>query len=88
MQYLGIDATCTLISIDGMIGTIALFEALDDPRWEEAIHRELAALVKNGTWTLVPLPSGKKALLAKWVLKIKSDNSGYKGRLVFKGYQQ
>ncbi|XP_059315764.1 uncharacterized protein LOC132066475 [Lycium ferocissimum] len=44
------------------------------------------------TWTLVPLPKGKKAIGCKWVFKIKHKADGsierYKARLVLKGYTQ
>ncbi|MCO5600296.1 hypothetical protein L7F22_054406 [Adiantum nelumboides] len=53
---------------------------------------EMDALVKNDTWNLVHLPSGKKAIGSKWVYKVKckSDVSveRYKARLVAKGYAQ
>ena len=31
-------------------------EALMDPKWTKAIEEEMGALLKNQTWTLVPLP--------------------------------
>ncbi|CAI7735898.1 unnamed protein product [Closterium sp. NIES-53] len=47
---------------------------------------------ENGTWELVELPEGRKAITSKWLFKIKSDADGkierYKSRLVAKGYQQ
>ncbi|CAI7913760.1 unnamed protein product, partial [Closterium sp. NIES-54] len=46
----------------------------------------------NGTWDLVVLPEGKKAVQCKWVLRIKTDDKGqvtiYKSRLVAKGFMQ
>ncbi|KAI5406644.1 hypothetical protein KIW84_053107 [Lathyrus oleraceus] len=35
-------------------------EAIEDPRWVQAMNEEIEALNKNATWTLVPLPKGKK----------------------------
>ncbi|KAI5404869.1 hypothetical protein KIW84_051872 [Lathyrus oleraceus] len=35
-------------------------EAIEDPRWVQAMNEEMEALNKNATWTLVPLPKGKK----------------------------
>ena len=56
------------------------------------MDHEYNALVKNGTWTLCPLPEGKKAIGTKWVYKTKTDESGqiarYKARLVAKGFSQ
>jgi hypothetical protein len=56
------------------------------------VKEELEALQKNGTWTLVPLPRGKKTVGCKWVFSIKHKADGsidrYKARLVAKGYTQ
>lgn len=46
----------------------------------------------NGTWELVELPKGRKAIGSRWVFLIKQKSDGsidlYKGRLVAKGYSQ
>nr|GEV95359.1 ribonuclease H-like domain-containing protein [Tanacetum cinerariifolium] len=34
------------------------FLALQNPHWNNAMHDEYNALVKNGTWILVPRPAG------------------------------
>ncbi|CAL8115735.1 unnamed protein product [Prunus armeniaca] len=63
-----------------------------DPKWREAMKVELQALAHNQTWTLTPLPPGKRAIGSKWVYKIKHKSDGtierYKARLVAKGYTQ
>ena len=51
----------------------------------------MESLSKNGTWDLVRLPKGKKAIMCKWVFKKKEgtprvENARYKARLVAKGY--
>ena len=51
----------------------------------------MESLNKNGTWDLVRLPKGKKAIRCKWVFKKKEgtlgvENARYKARLVAKGY--
>lgn len=60
--------------------------------WKTAMHEEYNSLIKNKTWSLTDLPSGKKALPCKWVFKTKTNQSGnivrYKARLVIKGYAQ
>ncbi|BBH08824.1 LA RNA-binding protein [Prunus dulcis] len=38
-------------------------DALDNPRWKEAMDEELRALRKNSTWELVELPRGRKLLV-------------------------
>nr|KYP39692.1 Retrovirus-related Pol polyprotein from transposon TNT 1-94 [Cajanus cajan] len=67
-------------------------EALEDPRWKQAMNIEMEALQKNETWKLTSLPSGKKTIGCKWVytVKLKADGSidKYKARLVAKGYTQ
>lgn len=62
------------------------------PEWQKAIASEFSALEANNTWSLVPLPPGKKAISCKWVFKIKRHADGsierYKARLVVKGFTQ
>lgn len=64
--------------------------AKDD--WHAAMTSEHASLQKCKVWSLVPLPSGKKAIGCRWVYKLKRDAVGniikYKARLVAKGYTQ
>ena len=52
---------------------------------------EMRPLEKNDTWVLTELPAGKRALLNKWVFRIKTGPDGkrrFKARLVVKGYSQ
>lgn len=70
-------------------------EAIRTPeelQWREAALEEINALMANGTWTLMKLPPGKKAIGSKWVFKVKRKADGsierYKARLVAKGYNQ
>jgi hypothetical protein len=64
----------------------------ESKEWKQAADRELAALIKNETWTLVQRPKDKHALKTKWVLRRKYNEDGsierYKARLVVKGYEQ
>ena len=50
----------------------------------------MQALDDNGTWDLVPLPTGKKAIGCPWVFVVKFNPDGFvtrlKVRLVAKGY--
>lgn len=67
-------------------------EAVQDAKWRLAMQQELQALEGNGTWSLQPLPDGKKSLGCKWVYKIKHNSDGtierYKARLVILGNHQ
>ncbi|CAI7891813.1 unnamed protein product [Closterium sp. NIES-54] len=67
-------------------------ESSDAEEWKKAMESELKSIEENGTWELVELPEGRKAITSKWLFKIKSDADGkierYKFRLVAKGYQQ
>jgi hypothetical protein len=53
---------------------------------------EFNALIKTGTWTLVPKISSMNVVGAKWVFRIKRKADGcierYKARLVAKGFHQ
>ena len=77
-----------LSSSDSIPSTVQ--EALNVPRWAKAIHEEMRALQKNGTWKLVDLPPGKKPMGCKWVFTIIHNADGtverYKARVVAKGF--
>ena len=66
--------------------------ALQDLNWKQAMEDEYLALMRNGTWSLVDLPLGRKAIGCKWVYKVKENPDGtvnkYKARLVAKGFHQ
>jgi hypothetical protein len=59
---------------------------------KRAMEEEMASLDKNEAWDLVELPTGRKPIGSKWVLKKKLNAEGkvekYKARLVAKGYSQ
>lgn len=72
-----------------------LDEALSSPhadQWKKAMQEEYESLIKNETWSLADMPSGKRVLPCKWVFKTKTNEKGeiirYKARLVIKGYAQ
>ena len=69
--------------------TILFDEAYSSKNWMAAMQSEFDAIVKNGTWSLCDLPSGKKAIVTNGV-KLKPDGSidRYKAWLVAKGYAQ
>nr|GEV26021.1 ribonuclease H-like domain-containing protein [Tanacetum cinerariifolium] len=65
---------------------------LKDPNWCNAMYDEYNALVKNGTWLLVPRPAGVNMVRSMWLFKHKfhADKtlSRYKARLVANGSSQ
>ncbi|KAJ1700890.1 hypothetical protein LUZ63_000669 [Rhynchospora breviuscula] len=62
------------------------------PHWQEAMNKEVQALIHNQTWVLVPPPVDQHVVGCKWVFKTKRLADGsverYKARLVAKGYTQ
>ncbi|GJY57724.1 ribonuclease H-like domain-containing protein [Tanacetum coccineum] len=66
--------------------------ALKDPNWRNAMYDEYNALVKNGTWLLVPRPAGVNMVRSMWLFKHKFHADGtlsrYKARLVANGSSQ
>ncbi|CAI7823440.1 unnamed protein product [Closterium sp. NIES-53] len=64
----------------------------DKEKWLVSRDAKYQSLLDNGTWDLVVLPEGKKAVQCKWVLRIKIDDKRqvtiYKSRLVAKGFMQ
>jgi hypothetical protein len=64
----------------------------DADKWYEACMAEMQAHFENGTWQLVQLPAGRKAIGSKWVFKIKRNADGsvecFKARLVAQGFSQ
>ena len=68
------------------------YEALSDPNWKAAMQTEYDALIKNNTWSLVPMCSDFKVVGCKWVFQTKYNTDGsiskHKARLVTKGFHQ
>ncbi|GJU80097.1 ribonuclease H-like domain-containing protein [Tanacetum coccineum] len=62
------------------------FLALKDSNWSNAMYDEYNALVKNGTWILVPKPTDANMVWSMWLFKHKFHADGtlnrYKARLV------
>jgi hypothetical protein len=70
-------------------------EAMQRPNadlWYQAAVKEMEAHIENGTWELVKLPPGRKAIGSQWVFKVKRNADGsverYKAHIVAKGFSQ
>ncbi|GJZ89617.1 ribonuclease H-like domain-containing protein [Tanacetum coccineum] len=50
--------------------------ALKDPNWHNAMYYEYNALVKNGTWLLIPRPAGVNMVRSMWLFKHKFHADG------------
>jgi len=83
------------VVISGEVEPMSYREALGLPladKWKDACLEEYNWHLQNGTWTLVELLPGMKAIGSKWVFKIKHNADGsierFKARLVAKGFAQ
>ena len=67
-------------------------EASKHSEWRAAMDEEFTALMKNGTWSLVPAKPGLNVVGSMWIYKSKHKSDGSlerrKARLVAKGYHQ
>ena len=67
-----------------------VIEALEIPRWKDAMIKEYLALLRNHSRSLVTPLVDRKATGCKWVFKIKENPNrsvlNYKARLVVKGF--
>lgn len=67
-------------------------EARKDQNWHRSMEAEIDSIERNGTWTLIELPSGQKEIGWKWIFRLKRDATGKmtknKARVVAKGYVQ
>lgn len=67
-------------------------EAVKHSSWRDAMNTEFDALLRNGTWTLIPSPPAANIIGSKWVYRTKRKADGsikrFKARLVAKGFHQ
>ncbi|KAD3642035.1 hypothetical protein E3N88_31259 [Mikania micrantha] len=70
----------------------AFKSAAKNPKWMDAMHKEMDALTLNNTWTLVPRPTCHNIVGCKWIFRTKFRADGtverYKARLVAQGFTQ
>ena len=70
-------SSCSFIaSLDSISLLNTVHEVLSHSGWCSAMVDEMQALDDNGTWDLVPLPTGKKAIGCHWVFAVKFNPDG------------
>ncbi|GKV02336.1 hypothetical protein SLEP1_g14789 [Rubroshorea leprosula] len=78
--------------LDNSIEPTCVSHALNNPQWRQAMSDEFNALVRQGTWELVPHTGAQNVIGCKWVFRVKRNKDGgierYKARLVAKGFHQ
>ena len=67
-------------------------EAVEEPKWVDAMVEEYDSIVRNSAWEIVPRPEGKSVVGLRWIYKVKQAADGsvekYKARFVARGFSQ
>nr|GEW69245.1 hypothetical protein [Tanacetum cinerariifolium] len=83
---------CLFASFLSQVEPRNVAQALEDPRWVDAMQEEMQLFKFQNVWVLVDLPPGKYAIMTKCILKNKRDARGIvfrnKARLVAQGHRQ
>ncbi|KAL0350110.1 UNVERIFIED_CONTAM: Retrovirus-related Pol polyprotein from transposon TNT 1-94 [Sesamum radiatum] len=83
---------CASVDIDELTTYEEVVTSPNANEWTTAMKEEMSSMAKNNDWELVDLPTGRKIIGNKWVLKVKRKTDGsinkFKARLVAKGYTQ
>jgi len=74
LQELGLAATVTN-ALDNDFEPQGFAEASQSEAWMDSMREELSSLINNQTWTLVDLPSERKAICCGWIYKAKKTNT-------------
>lgn len=84
------DSPAAMVAITD--GPVNYRQACLSEDWSNAMKEEFESLIKNQTWSLVPMPPGRKAITTKWVYTIKYNGDGtvarHKARFVARGFSQ
>ena len=67
---------CYLAIIIKLIEHRFVLEVVKDPKWREAMTKDLEALDLNHTWSIEDLPLGCKPINCKWVYHVKYNSDG------------
>jgi len=82
----------TMLSQHSNLEPTTSTQALKDPKWHQAMSDKFNALIRNGTWQLIPANSTQNVVGYKWIFRTKRHSDGfidrYKARLVAKGFHQ
>ncbi|MBW0547402.1 hypothetical protein O181_087117 [Austropuccinia psidii MF-1] len=85
-------ANVLLTSVDTTPQTYqAALRSSDRILWQEAINKELKAIINLGVWEVIKLEEDRKLIGTTWVFKTKEDPLGkteYKARLCAQGFTQ
>ncbi len=65
-----------MVKVIQEVEPICFEQAVGNPKWDNAMDEEMAALDANVTWELVALPKDKKVIGCKWVYKVKHNADG------------
>jgi hypothetical protein len=74
LQELGLDSTVTN-TLDNDGKPQRFVEASKSESWMDSMREELSSLMINQTWTLVELPSGRKAIRCGWIYMAKKRSN-------------
>ncbi|RVW64180.1 Retrovirus-related Pol polyprotein from transposon RE2 [Vitis vinifera] len=84
--------SCHSCTTSSTLEPTCVTQAVSHPEWREAMSSELTALMRHGTWDLIPPPINCHPVGCKWVFRVKRKADGsvdkFKARLVAKGYNQ
>lgn len=62
---------CDFLSVKDSLSLPDRKQALQHPGWHKSMQREFDALVKNGTWDLIPPDPSKNVVSNKWLFRLK-----------------
>ena len=61
----------TMLSTSSDLESTTSAQALKNPKWRQAMSEEFNALIRNGTWKLIPSASCQNVVGCKWIFRTK-----------------